>query len=100
MSRSLADDPDLLTVVTRLQAEAQDQIHKATDLEDLVDDVLMADGEVNPEALGFALRDQFTSLRRFLAWERDVLMPLGARRLSEPAIGQIKADQSARLAAG
>ncbi|MEM8577750.1 MAG: hypothetical protein AAGF60_07850 [Pseudomonadota bacterium] len=76
---------DRLRVLSRLSSDCGDQLHALGDLDDLIAD---ASGSARlsaaPDALGYALRGHFDSLRRDLTWQTDVLWPLAARMCSAP----------------
>lgn len=84
------DRNDRSDLLARCRVDCQDQLHALSELDAMITDVLMADRLSNePEALGFALRSFFETLRRDLRWQFALLWPLADRTWSTKDADQI-----------
>ena len=80
LERKSDQNVDRTDVLARLATDYRDQLHSLTDLEDLIADAILCEKFAEePEALGYALRGHFDSLRRDLSWQLAVLWPLATR---------------------
>jgi hypothetical protein len=68
--------PDLRPTLDRLRAEHFEDQDQASDLRDAVEGFLTRREPPKAEEIGYMLRGLFTSLRRHLAFDRDVILPL------------------------
>lgn len=84
------DEVDRKEILSRLGADFNDQVHRIGDLDELLGEALAPDTcQIGPEALGYALRDHFDSLRRHVRWETDVLWPMMSRILTRAEFGAV-----------
>lgn len=83
LSTRLRGQPDCEHMLTRLNADFEEEASKLTELTALMTDAVSDRARpISPEALGYALRCFFCALRRNAMWETDVLLPLAKRALS------------------
>ncbi|MEM9435446.1 MAG: hypothetical protein AAGA15_00275 [Pseudomonadota bacterium] len=81
--QSTIDDSFCQTVLRRVQSELWDCTVSIAELTNLLEDASsLRVSQLPPEALGYALRGHFDAIRRQLAWETGVLMPLALRSCS------------------
>ncbi|MEO0370087.1 MAG: hypothetical protein AAF231_01390 [Pseudomonadota bacterium] len=83
LARRTKDEVECQDVLTRLGADFDDEVSRLTELNVLMTDAVGEHGsKIGSEALGYALRCFFGSLRRSTIWETEVLLPLAERRLT------------------
>lgn len=71
-------------LLLKLHADCLNRVETVEALDDLFDDVLTSNRfDIEPEALGFALRGFFECFRNDAAWQLDVLWPLSLRVLTD-----------------
>lgn len=75
--------PELAPTFDRLRAEHLEDQDQASDLRDAVEGFLARREPPKAEEIGYMLRGLFTSLRRHLAFDHDVILPL-CRRPAAP----------------
>jgi hypothetical protein len=68
--------PDLLPTLARLRAEHLEDQDQASELRDAIEGFLARREPPKAEEIGYILRGLFTALRRHLAFDRDVILPL------------------------
>lgn len=74
---------DLGNLLLHFEREYKALAHRLDDLDDLLFDAVATDrNRIGPEALGYALRSHFDTLRKHIGWERDVLLPMVTRNLT------------------
>ncbi len=96
LKRRTVGERDCEDVLRRLQADFEDEAFRLSELDDLLEEVAnpqatgnRENGNIGPEALGFALRGFFIALRRNSTWETDVVLPLASRHLNTNDLDEI-----------
>ncbi|MEL6913144.1 MAG: hemerythrin domain-containing protein [Pseudomonadota bacterium] len=90
LRRRTAGDVECEAVLTRLETEYSDSSHRLPELVSLLHDTVNnSPPGIDTEALGFALRGFFEAIRRQMAWEMDVLIPLARRRLTREDLDEL-----------
>lgn len=84
-------DPTCSRMLQRLQFEFQEGYLRVSELSDLLTDASVSKPSgLSPDAVGYALRGFFETLRRQMSWEQEVLLPLATRCLTDADIATIE----------
>ena len=75
--------PELGDIIERLKLEHQLDLCYGEEVQDMLKSYGEGRRELSPDAAGFMLRGFFESLRRHIAFEQDLLLPL-CRLLEQP----------------
>lgn len=71
------------TMLKRLQTDYDDSRSNIIELTELLDHATRPAHGMSAEAVGFALRGHFESMRRQIGWDIDVVLPLAKQRLTQ-----------------
>lgn len=86
-------DPFCQNVLRRAQIEVADCTASLPELTELLEQgCSIRNSQLPPEALGYALRSYFDAVRRHLAWETKVLVPLALHRCSSVELEDMRRD--------
>lgn len=96
--RRLEGNADAVAVLRRLQADYLECCVRLPELNDLLADATGSSvSRARGDALGYALRHFFESLRRQIDWEKDVLLPMASRSLTVADLDEIMPRLSHRV---
>ena len=90
LKRRMKGEVDCEDMLTQLEADFKDESGRLAELNVLLSDAVGEDTEkIGSEALGYALRCFFGSIRRNTVWESEVLLPMAMRRLTPKDLDEL-----------
>ncbi|MEL7166852.1 MAG: hypothetical protein AAGL96_15385 [Pseudomonadota bacterium] len=91
LMRRTRGDADCEDMLNRMRLDYVDGQVRLPELEELLNDASRVNGPgLGANALGFALRSFFETIRRQTDWEMDVLLPMARRRLTPSDLAEVK----------